>query len=316
MGEAVVFALNGVMYPLLIFYYCYVFLNVTFTSLYLTTADVPYYQFPSPISTTWTDRYHVEWWGLAIDVLMIAPPGLAAHAWMPDRPMEELGRKRRVPTSGIYAIAKITLIGILVLEVIKFVLRIMQLIPWTLSYNGCADQMFCRNENPAKQSPNSVYAIFIVVFVFNFIFIVFTSIYLAYMYMWESRAKFLYNVSWLSQTGVGRMLERAERVGTSWTSVPASQLAYPIPDPLQQAHEQQLLQQQLLQQQLLQQQLMQQQQEQQQQQQQELIPVQSASYGPYSTALPSQILATSNLAPYPLPARLPRKPAKDFSILD
>ena len=192
--EAALIALNVITVIILILYYPYVFLNVTFTNNNLSTVDVPYYALPTSIDTVWTDRYKVEWWLLAIDILAIAYPMLAAHTWMPNYPLEDKRRRLRVPTPEIYALAKVVTIGIEAIQVAKLIYRIIMLVP---SIQGCQDQMFCRDEDPGETDVNIIY---IFVFIFNALIVILGGIYIAYIYIWERRALFILGAAWLTQT--------------------------------------------------------------------------------------------------------------------
>ena len=208
-------------------YFPYVFLNICFTTDFLVTADVPYYQNPTPIDTLWTDRYKVEWWLHAVTILQIGVPALAAHAWLPIYPQESLLSKTRIPQPAIYILSKVVIIGILVIFVLEFILRIIQLVPGIM---GCDDQMFCRNENPAKQSPNTANWLFIIHFIFLVVFIIIDGIYLAFIYIWADRAAFVYRTSWLAQTKVGQLFSRSLNRGPS-VNESAAVVVTPPPPP-------------------------------------------------------------------------------------
>ncbi len=202
MSETAVYALNTITYILLILYFPYIFLNVSFTTNFLVTADVPYYQNPSPIDTIWTDRYKVEWWFLAVGIFQIGVPALAAHAWLPDTTRGYTDRKKRFAAPGIYIISKVVIIATLTISVLLLIFRIIQLVPSIL---GCDDQMFCRNENPAKQAPNTANTLFIIHFIFLIVFILLDGIYLAYIYIWEKRSEFIFSTSLVTGFPVSEM---------------------------------------------------------------------------------------------------------------
>jgi hypothetical protein len=191
-------ALNAITVIILLAYQV-VYLCTVFTTANITTADVPFYQIPSPISTIWTERWYVEFWLLWVDVLMWSYPILSLYTWMPYLPLSEEGKEQRSsrPMPSWFALTKVVFIGVIAIEAAKFIFRIIQLIPAII---GCQDQMFCRSENIAS---TDTYWLFVVIFIANVLFIFLGGIYIALFLQWERRARFVYALENVAQTQWG-----------------------------------------------------------------------------------------------------------------
>lgn len=159
--------INGITVIGLTIYLPTVYLNYTFTSTFLTTADVPYYSVG--LGSSQTNRYNANWFMSAMDVFMIIPPVMVFYTAFMVLLREKTDDLELQPPSIIFYYV-ITII-IAIMEYVKMIYKIIQ-------YIYCEDRNFCRNFDPSG-NPGIANYVFLFDLSFSIIFPVLATVYVA-----------------------------------------------------------------------------------------------------------------------------------------
>lgn len=136
---------NGFVVVSLFVYFPIVYLNYTYTSTYLTAADIPYYAGADTSTGAWTaDRYQYQWFEMAFDILRFSAPLMALSA---------IANGSMTPKTSMFWVYQVALGLLVVCEIWKLVMRLF--VGWAF----CSYNPFCHNFDPTVSTANYVFLI-------------------------------------------------------------------------------------------------------------------------------------------------------------